>query len=773
MEIEKLSALRYFYLSGGGLSALPPELGNLPALETLILKFGWNAHPGLPEIPSWLGNLSALRRLDLSDNGFCDGICYGLTGPIPPELGNLSALEWLDLSSNGLTGPIPPELGNLSALNYLFLDRNNLTGTIPAELGNLSALRYLDLSFNDLTGAIPSELGNLGSLPLLNLSFNRLTGPIPPEMGNLRIGELYLQHNDLTGPIPPEFGNIRNLTFLNLSHNDLSGSLPPGLGSVWPWLQRLELNDNQGLSGALPLALTGITRLLVEVNTSNTGLCAPADPAFARWLNALPYHNVRSCSHGGAYLVQASQNLGNFVPLVAGREALLRIFPTAPSGSSVPVPPVRASFYNSGDNVAFHTVEIPGKPGPLPAEIDESDLAISANVRIPGDLLQPGLEMVIEVDPDSTLDSALGIVRRIPAEGRTALDIQTLPTMELTLVPVLRTENTDSSILAPIREMAADPYEHKNFYFARSLLPAYEWSVTAHEPVWNEGGGVSVSAIRRIEGGSGYWMGISSKNGGGQAELGGWVSWSSLNPAIIAHELGHNMSLGHAPCGDPDWFTLDSRFPNRFGRSGAWGFDFAKDSLMPPSRPDLMSYCRPKWVSDYHFTKALRHRLSAETSSSQASTSALLLWGGVDSTGTPYMEPAFVVDAPPALPEGDGPWTIEGTTATGQTLFTLPFAMPEIADAGEGAGGFAYTLPIRPGWEDLVSITLSGPDNATATLDSATDRPMSIYRDRNGTVRAILRGDPLQADAMPGPLAGLALDVNTSRGIPAVAEWRR
>ena len=32
--------------------------------------------------------------------------------------------------------------------------------------------------------------------------------------------------------------------------------------------------------------------------------------------------------------------------------------------------------------------------------------------------------MVVEIDPEGTLDPALGIGRRLPAEGRTALDVQ-------------------------------------------------------------------------------------------------------------------------------------------------------------------------------------------------------------------------------------------------------------------------------------------------------------------------------------------------------------
>ena len=109
------------------------------------------------------------------------------------------------------------------------------------------------------------------------------------------------------------------------------------------------------------------------------------------------------------------------------------------------MPAVRASFYSGTAEV--YSVEIPGKPGLLPAEIDEGDLAVSANVRIPGYVLRPGLEMVVEIDPEGTLDPALGIGRRLPVEERTALDVQALPTMELTVVPFLWTVDPDSSII--------------------------------------------------------------------------------------------------------------------------------------------------------------------------------------------------------------------------------------------------------------------------------------------------------------------------------------
>ena len=107
---------------------------------------------------------------------------------------------------------------------------------------------------------------------------------------------------------------------------------------------------------------------------------------------------------------------------------------------------------------------------------------------------------------------------------------------------------------------------------------------------------------------------------------------------------------------------------------------------MGPDHKDLMSYCEPGWVSDYHFTNALRFRrfdgalplvavLAAEAES-------LLLWGGLDGEGEPFLSPAFVVDAPSALPDSTGAHRVTGQTASGGELFSLNFAMPEVADGG-------------------------------------------------------------------------------------------
>lgn len=154
----------------------------------------------------------------------------------------------------------------------------------------------------------------------------------------------------------------------------------------------------------------------------------------------------------------------------------------------------------------------------------------------------------------------------------------------------------------------------------------------------------------------------------------------------------------------------------------------------------------------------------------------LFLSGGTDASGTPRLDPAFVLDSPPSLPGGQGRHRITGRAADGAELFALRFEMPAIAD-GDGRGSFVLAVPVQAGWAGrLASITLTGP-GGSFTLDRSTDRPMAILRDpATGQIRQITR------DLPPGPEgreAAEALAAETgfelffSRGIPDAADWGR
>lgn len=195
------------------------------------------------------------------------------------------------------------------------------------------------------------------------------------------------------------------------------------------------------------------------------------------------------------------------MPLVAGEKALLRVFVTAARATAEGIPRVRARVYVNGRET--HVADIPGRPGPIPTDVVESDLSKSANAEIPGHVVQPGLEMVFEVDPDQTMDPGLGVTNRIPEQGKLAGEVRAVPTFRLTIVPFLWRTAQDSAVLTITRATAADPENHKLLQPTLTILPVGDSDVRLHAPVlsWNNRGRLlhrETVAIRAMEGGTGH-----------------------------------------------------------------------------------------------------------------------------------------------------------------------------------------------------------------------------------------------------------------------------
>lgn len=779
---------------------VPPEIQYFPHLRTLRLDY--NQLEG--EVPPEIGQLTELRRMDIDGNNF--------TGRIPPEIGNLVKLEELWMGANEMSGPIPPELGKLASLQELHLyeapfdgsipeefgaltelrrldiSDTRISGPIPAALGALEKLAIMDVSGNRLSGPLPGELGNFGDLAVLDVSSNRITGPLPGELGQLgSLRTIWLRDNMIDGPLPAEFGQLHSLQWISAENNMLSGPLPPEFGGMESMI-RLHLQNNPGLSGPLPAELTSLEDL-DELIAYETGLCAPTEPEVRTWLNdVVTKWRVPSCgaeANAEAHLIQATQSTEYPVPLVAGRSALLRVFVTSGQETAENIPPVRATFFVNGAEV--HVADIPAGSSPIPMEVQPGEIDLSANAEIPAEVIQPGLEMVVEVDPNGAVDAALGVAKRIPAEGRAAVEVRAVPPMHLTLLPFVSRADNNSAAVTFVANATVDD---DIFFETRTLLPVGTFELRKHSSVTVDSNDISdmladVQRIRTMEGGTGHWMGLNANPAGaaGVAYLGAnpipartKVSVSRLNAGTIAHELGHNLNLRHADCGNP--VGVDPTYPYSDARTGVWGYD-PRDggSLVPPDRTDHMGYCDPTWVSDYHFTNALRFRLvdTVEVRPSAAERT-LLVSGGASADGALHLDPAFVIATSPVVPGFEGQYQLTGRRADGSELFSLSFDMQEVWD-GDGRSGFTFALPAEAEWEsELAVLALTGPGGSVEVREGS-EVPMAIMRDpATGQVRAILRdlpAGPLDPGALDAIAPERGLDIVVSGGLPGAVAWRR
>ena len=467
-----------------------------------------------------------------SDNWMSDAPLGDWHG-VETELGSVTHLI---LPDNRLSGQIPSQLDNLTNLESLYLLSNDLSGPVPTELGNLAKLRELDLSANKLSGRIPTELGDLDNLESLRLNNNDFSGPIPTELGDLaKLSWSDLSDNRLSGTIPTELGDLDNLLGLGLGHNQLSGRIPPELGNL-TYLWTLYLADNQ-LSGPIPNEL-GTLGNLVALYLHDNELSGPIPPELG--------------------------NLGRLFVAAFDRNAL-----------SGPLPAELANLTMLG---ALY--------------LDGNDFTGPANAGIPADIIEPGLEMVIEVDPEGTLDEDLLVAKRIPETGRLEVDVRTMSVLDLTVIPFVWSETHDSSIVDLVEAMAEDAEGHEMLRDTRTLLPIGDLEVTAHDPVPSTSNNALVllgetRAIRLLEGGTGHYKGMMSQpvtGARGVAFRPGRSSFSTPESFILAHELGHNLSLLHAPCGGAG--GPDPSYPYLDGSIGAWGFEFPDgDSLVDPPHP--------------------------------------------------------------------------------------------------------------------------------------------------------------------------------------------
>jgi hypothetical protein len=221
----------------------------------------------------------------------------------------------------------------------------------------------------------------------------------------------------------------------------------------------------------------------------------------------------------------------------------------------------------------------------------------------------------------------------------------------------------------------------------------------------------------------------------------------------LIHELGHNLSLGHAPCGVAAGNGIDPQYPYAEALLGAagryiWGYDASTQTFVDPRRTDIrdaMSYCTGDTFSDYnyrliqgHLTPADKFIVSASAVAATGPQELLLVSGQIES-GQAELKPLKAFFGEATLPQ-EGPYTLRIVTTTGTAEYR--FALKQ-TDHIAIATRFSFAIP-HPGAVSSVSILRDGAtlmqnvaqaaDMARA-LSAASVKPQVQATEQGGLLR--------------------------------------
>lgn len=338
--------------------------------------------------------------------------------------------------------------------------------------------------------------------------------------------------------------------------------------------------------------------------------------------------------------------------LVAGKPALLRAHLLA-NESGTEAPPVRVR--GVVDGTVLGALPLTG-PGTVPTVLNPSSLAHSYTVELPPEWVRPGLRLELEVDPENVLQEAdegnNGKVLTPAVGDGTVLYLRAVPVVhggQVASVP--QSFATSLWRLWPLKEV--DTQTRAPYTFGGTLTGS---NTSAWASLLQE-----LASVRASDGSARYYygfVGVSYSSGvAGIGYLGSpTATGRNDSPSTMVHELGHNFGRSHAPCGT----SGDGNYPYANARLGTFGYALDAQELIPPqSAYDVMSYCRPAWISDYNYGR-VQDFLEAKPPKAlvqQGEEPLLLVAGSLDEARVVRLRPVFKLTGARAEVE-PGPFTL-------------------------------------------------------------------------------------------------------------------
>ena len=420
---------------------------------------------------------------------------------------------------------------------------------------------------------------------------------------------------------------------------------------------------------------------------------------------------------------QAIQNPANVMPLIANRPLLARLTLGIGAGSTT-VSNTTAVLHGLRNGQPLPGSPLTAENGAITARTNPNrDLATDLlHFRLPATWLSGEVQVYAEIDPQNRVSEGNESNNRFPATGFQTLNFLPENRLQVVIVPI-RLIWPDETVAEPSVAQIYNTLEP-----LRQTYPIADLKLALHAPIdyrpalqnelaasgdWN----AMITAVRKLrvaEKPAAHVLyfgiianGVKSPYAGVGYMPGKVAVGTALLETTAWHEIGHNAGRQHVAC-ERAASDTDANFPYPNGLLGNTGWNYVTNQLLPANHRDFMSYCYPRWISDY--TYLALHTWLVQNPAPAVRTLAvtqdgLLVSGQISADGLSGSIDTMTLLAAttPDASEG-GDYRISFVLASGEESFTFPFEAGEFShDLGDAPRAFAYVLPTQ---SDLKAVRL-------------------------------------------------------------------